>query len=146
MTEHTTISKVSRLEIIQTGARRRWTTELKQRIVAESYGVPRNVSATARQHGMSSSQLFTWRRLARQGRLIMANDAMAFVPAIVGPGQPIPESLGDHAPQSLVPQAAGGGAVVGRMEIILSGARRVIVGSDVDAAALAQVVGVLEAR
>lgn len=30
--------KVSRLEVVSTGARRRWTLEEKQRIVAESYG------------------------------------------------------------------------------------------------------------
>ncbi len=36
MTDHTSISKVSRLEVITTGARRRWTLLEKQRIVAES--------------------------------------------------------------------------------------------------------------
>jgi len=42
-----------------------WTLNEKQRIVAESYAVPRQVSATARRNGLSASQLFTWRRLAR---------------------------------------------------------------------------------
>ena len=41
MTDHTPISKISRLEVVSTGARRRWTLEEKQRIVAESYGGPR---------------------------------------------------------------------------------------------------------
>src|SRR6266496_2836539 len=70
MTDHTPISQVSRLEVISTGARRRWTLAEKQRIVAESYSAPRVVSATARRNGLSGSQLFTWRRLARAGRLI----------------------------------------------------------------------------
>ena len=61
--------QISRLEVIETGARRRWTPEEKQRIVAESFGAPRIVSATARRHGLSNSQLFTWRRLAREGKL-----------------------------------------------------------------------------
>ena len=78
MTDHTPISKVSRLEVVSTGARRRWTLEEKQRIVAESYGGPRLVSVTARRNGLSASQLFTWRRLAREGRL--SGDA---VPALV---------------------------------------------------------------
>ena len=69
MTDHTPISKISRLEVITTGARRRWTLLEKQRIVAESQGGRRVVSATARRHGLSASQLFTWRRLAREGRL-----------------------------------------------------------------------------
>ena len=35
--------KVSRLEVIATGARRRWTEEEKRRIVAESFDGPRRV-------------------------------------------------------------------------------------------------------
>jgi hypothetical protein len=58
-----------------TGSRRRWTLEEKQRIVAESYGAPRRVSATARRNGLSASQLFTWRRLAREGRTSRAPHA-----------------------------------------------------------------------
>jgi transposase len=54
--------KVSRLEVIQTGSRRRWTAEEKRWIVAESESGLRQVSATARRHGLSSGQLFTWRR------------------------------------------------------------------------------------
>ena len=38
MTDHTPMSKVSRLEVVAAGARRCWTLEEKQRIVAESYG------------------------------------------------------------------------------------------------------------
>jgi transposase len=37
--------KVSRLDVISSGARRRWTLAEKQRIVAESYAAPRQVSA-----------------------------------------------------------------------------------------------------
>src|SRR5437879_10104354 len=69
MTDHTPNSKVSRLEVVSTGARRRLTLEEKQRLVAETYGGPRLVSVTARRNGLSASQLFTWRRLAREGRL-----------------------------------------------------------------------------
>jgi transposase len=34
------MSKVSRMDVISSGARRRWTLEEKQRIVAESYAGP----------------------------------------------------------------------------------------------------------
>jgi hypothetical protein len=44
MTDHMPMPKVSRLEVVSTGARRRWTLEEKQRIVTESYGGPRLVS------------------------------------------------------------------------------------------------------
>ena len=65
MTEHTPIPKTSRLDVISTGTRRRWTLEGKHRIVAENYSGPRLVSVTARRNGLSASQLFTRRRLAR---------------------------------------------------------------------------------
>src|SRR5258707_8316255 len=98
MTDHTPNSKVSRLEVISTGARRRWTLEEKQRIVAESYGGPRFVSGTARRNGVSASQLFTWRPLARAGRLsggavpALVPVAVAFTPAPAPTSAPQPPS------------------------------------------------------
>ena len=83
MTDRTFIRKISRLDVISTGARRRWTLEEKQRIVAESYSGPRLVSATARRNGLLASQLFTWRRLAREGRLAEADETAVFAPAII---------------------------------------------------------------
>jgi len=76
------MSKVSRLEVIETGARRRWSVEEKLRILAESEHGPRQVSATARRYGLSTGQLFTWRRLARQGRL-RAAEPTTFAPVVV---------------------------------------------------------------
>ena len=92
MTDHTTMSKVSRVEVISTGARRRWTLEEKRRIVSESYGGRREVSATARRHGLSGSQLFTWRRLAREGRL--GDEVAALVPVeIAAPAADSPTTI-----------------------------------------------------
>jgi transposase len=147
MTDHTPISKVSRLDVISTGARRRWTLAEKQRIVAESYGAPRLVSATARRNGLSASQLFTWRRLAQEGRLVEADEATTFAPAIISPepttGSPpsFPERLeaAENLPSSPRPVAAPG-----RIEIVLAHGRRVIVDNGVDAAVLARVLTVLE--
>src|SRR5262249_38019881 len=82
MTDHTTMSKVSRLEVIETGARRRWTLEEKRRIVSESHD-GRQVSATARRNGLSASQLFTWRRLAREGRLVEVDNGAMFAQAVM---------------------------------------------------------------
>jgi len=146
MTGHTPIPKLSRLEVIETGARRRWTPEEKQRIVAESFGAPRIVSATARRHGLSNSQLFTWRRLAREGKLVGEDDAAGFVPAVVAPEHRMPDAPPEPGPESLLPQTDRKARAAGRMEIVLSGARRVIVGSDVDAAALMRVIYALERR
>jgi transposase len=138
------MSKISRLEVIESGARRRWTPEQKQRIVAESFGAPRIVSATARRHGLSTGQLFTWRRLAREGKLVAEDDAAAFVPAVVAPEHWVSEAPLEPCPESLPPQTDRKAGAAGRMEIVLSGARRVIVGNDVDATALRRVIDALE--
>jgi transposase len=131
--------KISRLEVIATGSRRRWTLEEKQRIVAESFSAPRIVSATARRHGLSNSQLFTWRRLARSGQLVGEgeDETAGFVAARIADEELVPE-----------PAVAGSQKAVarGRMSIVLSGGRRVIVDSEVDQAALRRVLEVLERR
>src|ERR1700722_7795023 len=138
MTDHTPNSKVSRLEVVSTGARRRWTLEEKQRIVAESYGGPRLVSVTARRNGLSASQLFTWRRLARGDRLGGGARAGAcprgdrFTPALGSTCAPQP-------PSSPPAQRAR----VGIIEIELSGGCRVRVDRDVDAEALQRVLELL---
>jgi transposase len=132
--------RFSRLEVIETGSRRRWTSQEKQRIVAESFAVPRNVSATARRYGLSNGQLFSWRRLAREGKLVLDGDDAGFVPAMVAAER----SDGDEG--NSLTQSGAAMPTDGRMEIVLSRARRVIVGRDVDRVALARVIDVLERR
>jgi hypothetical protein len=51
---------VSRLEVINTGRRRRFTEDEKLRIVAESFAGKSRASATARQYGISRSLLNRW--------------------------------------------------------------------------------------
>src|ERR1700722_20224865 len=108
MTSHTPMLKVSRLDVISSGARRRWTLDEKQRIVGESYAAPRQVSATARRNGLSASQLFTGRRLARDGRLAEADRETTFAPVLVGDDSsrcslPLPPEQPEAAGLSLSP-------------------------------------------
>ena len=49
--------------------RRRWSTQEKLEIVEESEISGLSISAVARKYGVSPSLLFTWRRLAREGKL-----------------------------------------------------------------------------
>src|ERR1700675_2122635 len=59
-----------RVEVI-TGRqrRRRWTSEEKARIVAESLGSDANISDVARRHGVARGLLTTWRRqLSSEGQ------------------------------------------------------------------------------
>jgi transposase len=64
------------------GRRREWSQEARSRIMAESYAGFESVSAVARRHGLCPSQLFTWRREARQ-TLDVAGPV--FVPAVIEP-------------------------------------------------------------
>jgi transposase len=87
---------IRRLELFTgAGRRRTWSDEDKAAIVAESDGPGTSISAVARRHGLSASQLFTWRRLARQaGR--HDDRTVRFVPAVlsVGPQEPASAQAG----------------------------------------------------
>jgi transposase len=146
MTEHTPISKVSRLEVISTGARRRWTLAEKRRIVAESYSAP--VSATARRNGLSASQLFNWRRLAREGRLGEAVGATRFAAAFVGDQGSLSSavSLPELLKAAETPTSPECLVAAGRIEIVLNCGHRVVVDKGVDATSLARVLAVLVRR
>lgn len=139
--------QVSRLDVISTGARRRWSSAEKQRIVAESYDGRRQVSATARRNGLSASQLFTWRRLAREGRLVETDNGAMFAQVMINcePSTSSPSSVPERLEAVANPASSScPTGAPGRMEIVLTHGRRVIVDRGVDAAALARVIAVLE--
>ena len=85
MDDLTDTRHISRLEIVDTGRRRRWSAADKLRIVEESFSPSRLASATARRHGISNQLLFAWRKAYREGRL---GDIAGFVPAVIVPEQP----------------------------------------------------------
>ncbi|WP_456744923.1 transposase [Bradyrhizobium sp. USDA 4354] len=58
-------AQVERLEVVDTGRRRRWSEDEKLKIVLESLQAPRQVAATARRYGVSRSLLLRWRRSFR---------------------------------------------------------------------------------
>jgi transposase len=123
----------NRLEIVETGRRRRFSKEAKLRIVAESLSEPGLCATTARRHGIARSQLYEWRRLARAGQLgdIKAIDTVAgFIPAVV----------------TTAPLAgkASSSSNEGRIEVVALNGRRVIVDRDVDVDALLRIMRGLE--
>jgi transposase len=79
---------VRRLEVFTgTGRRRRWTTEQKAQIVAESHEGGETVCAIARRHGLTPQQLFGWRRQTRrQAEAASGESRLGFAPVIVDTG------------------------------------------------------------
>ena len=115
----------SRLEIVDTGRRRRWSGEAKVRIVEESLSGPRLALATARRHGISNQLLFSWRKAYRAGRLGASH---GFVPAMIVPESPDKDT----------------GSGCGRIEIVSANGRRVLVEGDVEVEALLRTLRGLE--
>ncbi|MEH3036050.1 MAG: transposase [Sphingomonas adhaesiva] len=114
-----------RLEIVDTGRRRRWSEAAKVRVVEESFLEPRTASATARRHGISNQLMFAWRKAYREGRL-GGGSVSGFVPAVIV-AEPSVTRPSD-----------------GRLEIVTANGRRILVDRDVDADALLRVVRALE--
>lgn len=76
--------------------RRLWPAEEKGRIVAETFVSGASTSAIARCYGVAPSQLFAWRRQARDGqRAIPADDDAAFAPMIVEEAASLPRTRDD---------------------------------------------------
>ena len=92
------LGNTNRLEVLEgpTG-RRTWPDEVKGRIVAESFEPGARVSDVARRHGMAAQHLSTWRRLAREGKIVVSVDEPMFACLEIAPqGEVVPEpSAGD---------------------------------------------------
>ena len=119
MDSHKRSAQLERLEVVETGRRRRWSEDEKLKIVLESLRAPRAVSSTARRYGISRSLLIKWRRSFRPERHDPEGQQIGFVPAMV-----VPET----APTVPAVPARG------RMVIVIANGRRVIVDAGVDAA------------
>src|ERR1700688_3150099 len=99
MDSHKYSTEVERLEVVETGRRRRWTDDEKLRIVMESLQTPRAISSTARRHGISRSLLVMWRRSFRPEPTCPGAQQAGFVPVMgaAGSGAPmIPIPLGSR--------------------------------------------------
>jgi transposase len=113
-----------RLEVVETGRRRRWTEEAKRRIVEESFAPGATASAVARRHGLSPAHLFAWRRLSRESA---PQDGPKFVPLVFA-----------DAAERARPKADGS------LSIVLRNGRRIVVRGAFDDEALRRLVHVAE--
>ena len=108
---------------------RSWPEELKREIVVASQEAGASVAVVARRYGVNANQLFSWRKLYRDG--LLAPSGPALVPVTVAaelPNVSAPTGLGDT------------------IEIDVPGGYRVRVGSGVDGKALRRVLDVVARR
>ena len=104
-------------------------------MVAESFAPGASVSKVAQRYGVNANLLFTWRR----------QNARSAARGGAEPFELLPVKVADErAPAAPVEAVAR--VFVGRMEIVLVGGERIVVGADVDTAALARVVKALSRR
>ena len=119
-----------KIEVLGTERRRRWSLQDKLRIVEETLQPGVTVSEVARRHGLAPSVVFTWRRLAREGRL--GDTGPAFVPVEITP-----------VPVQAAPMVSSSRRT-GLIEIVLGRGRRIRVDREVDPEALRRVLQVVE--
>ena len=117
-------AQVERLEVVETGRRRRWSEDKKLKIVLESLQAP------PRRYGISRSLLLRWRRLFRPEPTGAAAQHVGFVPAMV-----IPQSRGTPGP--IGPTSSGA------IEIEFAAGVRMRITGAVDTATLETAVAVL---
>ena len=130
--------------LVRADRRRSWTTEQKREIVAESLGSGLTSADVARKHGISTGQLYTWRR-----QMVSRQSAVSTHPGprFTSVELSMPTEVSSA---SSVPAARNGPPTPtrpdGLIEIVLPGGVSVRVDAQVDGRALRRVLGALEDR
>ena len=120
--------------------RRQWSDEDKLRIVEESFVGHRQVSATARRHGMCRSLLTIWRRQYRNGELGVSR-LVSFAPS-VAPGT-VTQDVPTSRPEPVDPPDL---SRTSQVEVALPNGRRRIVPTGVAPEALARILSVVDGQ
>ena len=131
---------MARIEVITRGERRRrWTTEQKQMIAAQSLVPGASPTEVARQYGISSGQLYMWRQAlqaAQPGAVARTNGGFARVEVAAGA-----TSTRETGVSQLPPDAESQAA--GLIEIVLPNGCSVRVDAQVNGQALRRVLAAL---
>jgi len=105
--------------------------------VEESFLGHRQVTATARRHGVSRSLLTIWRRQYRAGELSVETPP-SFIPLAVSPMAPATVPMTAREAPRNIPDV--------QLEVVLRNGRRLLVPSSVDPEVLARLLPTLEGR
>src|SRR5689334_12512486 len=126
--------------LVRADRRRSWTAEQKRDIVAESLSSEQTAADVARKHGISTGQLYTWRRqLVSFQADALARQAPRFASVeLTTPPPPLPSAA--------IPGSSSPPRAEGLIEIVLVGGVLVRVDAHVDGRALRRVLGALAER
>jgi transposase len=120
------MSEVELGSVAVAGSRRRRSAEERLQIVEESYVHGMSVARVARQYGINANQVFQWRRLQQDGRLLAAS---------AGEAKLLPVRLIEERPPARVERTeAVVASAVGTIHIALPGRVSIRLEGNVDAA------------
>ena len=120
--------------------RRLWSADEKRRMIDESRAPGASVAEVALRHGVNANLLFTWKRQSARDGGGEGAAPVELVPVRVTPEAQRPDDAPGGRRAAREPDSGG------RMEIVLGDGARIVVGADVDAAALGRVVRALSRR
>ncbi len=122
--------------------RRSWSPERKREIVAESLEAGCRPGAVAQRHGISTGQLYTWRReMLGVPRALTRSEPPRFASVTLAPRM---DDVAGTSPEPTLPLAPARPA--GLIEILLPDGLSVRVDAEVDVRALRRVLAALGAR
>src|SRR3954462_7542842 len=125
--------------LVRADGRRSWTAEQKREIVIESLDPERTAADVARKHGITTGQVYTWRRQMVSLRTEAVRQLPRFASVELSTAPPIVSP----AP---MPAGSAPARTEGLIEIVLPGDVLVRVDADVDGRALRRVLGALAER
>jgi transposase len=132
------------IEVVE--RRRRWSAEEKLKVLTDALTPGASITAVSERHGISRNLVYTWLRLAREGRVrglsMATKPAAAFVPVKIEPERPAEPRrcalpFGGDPPRSLRRR-------MNSIEITLANGRVVKADVDIDPEALARIVAALD--
>ena len=108
---------IGRMEVlVGPSGKRRWSDAFKGRVVAETLVPGVTVNEVARRHDLRANHLSTWRRLAKDGKLVVPDLAGAEFAPVVLEAEPAP------APRPMIPDGPAVVVIIGNIAVQLDAA------------------------